>query len=107
MSDERKPMLSDEGVSELCMTGHGMASFETAMIARRVRDHYESLITDGKLRKVVPVKVRMTQRGPVSECCNAWIEGFSCCPGCGNPIPQQEREVIAYRLAPNPHHITE
>lgn len=46
---EREPMLSDVEISKMSVTDNGFAGENKYRMSRRVRDHYESLITDGTL----------------------------------------------------------
>lgn len=94
MSNERKPLLSDEDVTIL------VANEEHRAIAQcgidLARDWYENLIATGKLRVVKEVELKGNDYDCLLQCtgCNwgiGWhieeeLEPMKFCPGCGNPI---------------------
>lgn len=87
MSNERKPLLSDGDAGNIAWDAYKVSSSpELGGIA--VRDHYERLITDGKLRVVEEVEdIGGRYDGYIcSGCSNESVEWFNYCPGCGNKI---------------------
>lgn len=87
---EREPMLSDEGIEDI-IPMPTQEDFQWMVHGgKMIRDHYESLITTGKLRVVEEVAEDdpfdhvyrcsgMHVFGPSMEC-------VKFCPGCGNKI---------------------
>jgi hypothetical protein len=94
MSNERKPLLSDKSAGDIAWDAYKVSSSpELGGIA--VRDHYERLITEGKLRAVAEVTV--DDDGNCSGC-GKWVgypndplaawsgELPKHCKNCGQPI---------------------
>lgn len=86
MSETRPPLLSDYDLEH--EDGHGnplMGSWD-------VRDHYERLIDEGKLRAVEEVEDigGYFDDFICSKCGYGKERGYVCspvfCPGCGNPV---------------------
>ena len=99
MSNERKPMLSDEEIGSMIPTRHDAARVKPNGMSmqgcRAVRDHYESLITSGKLRVVDEIDYIPADTWACY--CTCARCGYACsdtgdqepypfCPGCGNKI---------------------
>ena len=91
---EREPMLSDADVERIIPQEEYVAYEEwTWMVhgGKFIRDHYESLITTGKLRVVVEVDVDNVSTYPGDfrcSACDGWTRSvlLNYCPGCGNKI---------------------
>lgn len=96
MSNERKPLLSDEEIIDEQEAWNGpidggiVAKMSETYTARWVRDFYERLITEGKLRVVQEVELNYADGCSTCLCNCGWIQlmedEFNCCPGCGNKI---------------------
>jgi hypothetical protein len=94
MSNERKPLLSDEAMSGVVTFPGGAKRYEHEMDGDEVRDFYERLITEGRLRVVEEVDLDAGRghsfiRGiyrPCTVCKTKVYNGDVYCPGCGNPI---------------------
>ena len=82
MSNERKPLVSDSQCEFV-----GFDSLGPADAAETIRDHYERLITEGKLRVVEEVNYDDDKcskcRTPIQIMSDCYFPDF--CPGCGNP----------------------
>lgn len=85
----RPPLLSDEELQT--MSGHGEMTSWEKYVGEAVRDFYEHLITDGKLREaMMVVVVQPDPLVPMWSCslCD-WRNApshYTYCPGCGNKI---------------------
>ncbi len=93
MSNERKPMLSDEEIIDETWVPD-MSSWEPAGAYEAgmhwTRRYYEDLITTGKLRVVEEVE----QVPPIWGCSACGWDGAQpgpYCPGCGNKIKQTKQ----------------
>lgn len=98
MSNERKPLVSDSQCEFV-----GFDSLGPADAAETIRDHYEYLITEGKLRVVEEVELVGNDYDCMMECsgcgwhiCWQYIDTditstseMLFCPGCGNKIKRQ------------------
>jgi hypothetical protein len=80
MSNERKPLLSDDVMAEI---GLNVRDDDGASVTgNAVRDFYEQLITDGKLRVVEDAG-----DGKYCKVCDDKMDRSKpFCSGCGNPI---------------------
>ena len=94
MSNERKPLLSDDDAKSL-MAEHNIGRlFTQRFVTNLVRDYYERLITEGKLRVVEEVEFSSEKRNWVmcsNQMCRQEITvqnafDYNYCPGCGNKI---------------------
>jgi hypothetical protein len=74
MNNERKPFLSDDEAN--CDDGHGLF----------VRDYYERLITEGKLRVVEHASPVHKLSGLLCSICSISWQDDQYCRGCGNKI---------------------
>jgi len=84
---KREPMLRDDAMVGLCEAGQ---LYPWQKEARKVRDHYERLIDEGKLRVVEEVEEAALpplglMRG-CPRCKRKWTAIDLFCPGCGNKI---------------------
>lgn len=94
MSNERKPMLSDDRICDMTWEYEQKDSDDPAALYERglndARRHYENLITTGKLRVVEEVE----QVPPIWGCSACGWDGAQpgpYCPGCGNKIKQTKQ----------------
>ena len=94
MSNERKPLLSDEAMDRLYPQAARVGPDRVEPfdeLAEAIRDWYEQLITDGKLRAVEDVDVEWDDGG-IGKCACGQLflieYDLDCkyCPGCGNKI---------------------
>jgi hypothetical protein len=77
MNNERKPLLSDDVLS-------GIEIMDNA--AWLVREQYERLITEGKLRVVEHASPVHKLSGLLCSICNISWQDDQYCRGCGNNI---------------------
>ena len=98
MDTERKPLLSNQQVIDEeeawngSIDGGAQGKLAATHTARWVRDTYEHMITEGKLRVVEEVEGDISIPGFVECKCkrvdvrrDTW-ELYNYCPGCGNKI---------------------
>jgi len=98
MSNERKPLLSDEEIIDETWVPD-MSSWEPAGAYEAgmhwARRYYEDLITTGKLRVVEEVDVVLMDGSSIMGHCNgcgiATLKQHAYCPGCGNKIKQTKQ----------------
>ncbi len=101
MSDERKPLLSDVDLAYIAYDGKPEAGsvMPVEKAVTIVRDYYESLISEGKLRVVEEVELvwRVNERNIGCHYCSfcdrphpmtIGLKEGNYCPGCGNKIKQ-------------------
>jgi hypothetical protein len=90
MSNERKPLLSDEWINthELPRQLYGEERVAMEVGMRLMRAEYERLITEGKLRVVEEVHAVHKLSGLICSNCSITWHNDSCCRGCGNKIKQ-------------------
>ena len=87
MSNERKPLCSDE-----IITMHLQRAEDDFDLCDRIRNEYEDLITHGHLRLVVEVEAMCGDHGGIEGCscseCSAPVMpgAWMFCPGCGNKV---------------------
>lgn len=93
MSDERKPLCSDE-----IIIMHMQRAHNDFNLCDRIRNEYEDLITHGYLRLVKEVELRGNDYDCLLKCDGCgWSIGWHIkddlppmiyCPGCGNKVRQ-------------------
>jgi len=92
-NSKRKPLLSNDGILDIVGRGkHLGADVDRATGGLVIRDHYERLIDEGKLRVVEEVAI--SEEGLMHGRCvgckythqMAFLSDCSYCPGCGQPI---------------------
>ena len=103
MSKKRNPLLSDEAMSGVVTFPGGGKRYEHEMAGDEVRDYYEHLITEGKLRAVEDVEFVKWRHASSdlmldTECGGCGFESIAdergnvpsdrwkFCPNCGNKI---------------------
>ena len=86
MNNERKPLLSDSEIYRFLTTENGHAGENKYRALRRLRDHYERLITEGKLRVVEHASPVHKLSGFLCSICSISWQDDQYCRGCGNKI---------------------
>jgi hypothetical protein len=87
MNNERKPLLSVEKlVDEFCEVHPYHAQIYAKQTACWVRDFYERLITEGKLRVVEHASPVHKLSGLLCSICSISWQDDQYCRGCGNKI---------------------
>ncbi len=86
MNNERKPLLSDEAMSGVVTFPGGAKRYEHEMAGDEVRDYYERLITEGKLRVVEHASPVHKLSGLLCSICGISWQDDQYCRGCGNKI---------------------
>jgi hypothetical protein len=87
MNNERKPLLSDDGVLDLVSQGKNLgAAVDRATGGIEIRDFYERLITEGKLRVVEHASPVHKLSGLLCSICSISWQDDQYCRGCGNKI---------------------
>ena len=85
MNNERKPLLSDKAAGDIAWDAYKVSSSpELGGIA--VRNYYERLITEGKLRVVEHASRVHKLSGLLCSICSISWQDDQYCRGCGNKI---------------------